>query len=299
MRDVPLHPEPAIVLATALLQHDEDLAHAQRLAVRGANGYLNGDMRLCGDYSGALTSMMVPWVFEIAAKIAIARDDFAMAFAFARGSRALQTRTSARADETEAGIWERLERPSRAELAWTRALNAGSHTARQKLAELYERSHDSMEGFDTHLAKLIAKTDTSSRPRAAAFAGEDLDGRPLSLEKLRGRVVVLNFWGLGCAPCKAEIPDLSRMVASYRGKQVEFIAFATDEAGKLRTYLADHPFAYRVVAQAGGIAERYGVHAWPTHVIIDKRGRVAATFVGGGKNADQRFRPVIDRLLDE
>lgn len=287
------------MLARACLEHDEQLDRAATLIGRAVNGYLGGDLRLRGDYTGQLTQMMLPIAYRTAAEIALARDDWGAALGCARAVQVVETRTHPGGYELEARLWEEVGQDQRAELAWARALNAGSKTGRARLQQLFERAGGDVDGFDDHLAALLAKADDHARPLAPEFSVRDLDDRALDLAKLGGRVVVLNFWGLGCAPCKVEIPHLSELADSYRDKPVDFIAFATDGADALRAYLADHPFTYRIVASAGHVASRYKVQAWPTHVIIDKQGRITATLVGGGVDQDERLRPLIERALRE
>jgi thiol-disulfide isomerase/thioredoxin len=52
-----------------------------------------------------------------------------------------------------------------------------------------------------------------------------VDGKRLKLSALKGKVVVLNFWFIGCAPCIAELPALNKLVDEYKGEDVVFIAF--------------------------------------------------------------------------
>src|SRR6266849_5677510 len=63
---------------------------------------------------------------------------------------------------------------------------------------------------------------------APAFELPGLDGKPVTLENARGKVVLLNFWATWCGPCRAEIADLVDLQKRYSGK-LEIIALATDE----------------------------------------------------------------------
>src|SRR2546429_8515774 len=67
------------------------------------------------------------------------------------------------------------------------------------------------------------------RKTAPGFHATSLDGREIDSAKLRGKVVVANFWFTGCGPCKAEIPDLNRLTREFAGKDVVFLAFTLDE----------------------------------------------------------------------
>lgn len=72
-----------------------------------------------------------------------------------------------------------------------------------------------------------------------AFALVDINGHSYSLAALRGKVVVLNFWFIGCVVCHQEMPALKQLVTDYRANpKVVFISFARDDADRLRRYVA-------------------------------------------------------------
>src|SRR5262249_62053553 len=63
---------------------------------------------------------------------------------------------------------------------------------------------------------------------APALDVNDLEGKPISLDETKGRIVLLNFWATWCGPCRAEIPDLIELQNKYKD-QLTIIALATDE----------------------------------------------------------------------
>jgi len=136
------------------------------------------------------------------------------------------------------------------------------------------------------------------RKPAPPFDIADLDGNPVRLEALQGSVVVLNFWGLGCAPCRKEVPQLNDLVREFEGRPVAFIALAGDKTEDIRDYLDEHEFLYRQVAQASRVIQDYGVRGLPTHVVIDPQGRITATLVGAGEEQDDAIRVLIERALE-
>ena len=82
---------------------------------------------------------------------------------------------------------------------------------------------------------------------APAFSVTSLDGEALESRSLRGKVVVLNFWFIGCAPCRVEIPGLNKLVDEFDQRDVEFIAFARDNEAPLRSFLEASPFKYKII----------------------------------------------------
>jgi thiol-disulfide isomerase/thioredoxin len=110
-------------------------------------------------------------------------------------------------------------------------------------------------------------------------------------------VVVLNFWSLGCAPCRAEIPELNRLVKDFEGKDVVFIAFAMDGAQQLQASLRELNFSYHLVPDSSAIAVKFDVSAYPKHIVIDKQGRIYAVLEGAGENRHDDLQMLIERAL--
>jgi len=125
------------------------------------------------------------------------------------------------------------------------------------------------------------------RPLAPDFSGTSLTGATIKLSSYRGKVVVLNFWGSWCSPCRDEAPTLAVLDEQYGSKGVAFLgddvgdtpanalAF-TQRAGITYPSFSDN--GYLVVADfsVAGVA----VSDTPTTVVIDKTGHVAGMVIG-------------------
>ena len=110
----------------------------------------------------------------------------------------------------------------------------------------------------------------------------DLDGRPVSLASLRGKVVLVNFWATWCGPCRAEIPDLVALQEKYRD-QLQVIGISQDEVpvDLVRRFAADHRMNYPVVMSTPEIEKLFpGVNALPTSFIVDRASRIVQKHVG-------------------
>lgn len=132
------------------------------------------------------------------------------------------------------------------------------------------------------------------------FAG--LDSEPIRQADLKGRVVVLNYWFIGCVPCVREMPTLNELATSYAEQPVSFIAATFDEAEKVRSFLAENPFSYRQgLTDLDHLAE-LGVSSYPTHVVIGRDGKVRGYMTGlsGGLPALRKeLSDSIDQALAE
>lgn len=148
---------------------------------------------------------------------------------------------------------------------------------------------------------LAAEAMPSAAPIfAATLTG--LDGKPLPLAELKGRLVVLNFWATWCSPCRAEIPHLVEAYKKYSALGVEFIgASVEDNADSVRDFAKAYGINYPV-AMAGkdnGIAllQALGnrVAGLPFTLVLDRQGNVVATKRGVMTQA--RLQQILDPLL--
>jgi thiol-disulfide isomerase/thioredoxin len=117
---------------------------------------------------------------------------------------------------------------------------------------------------------------------APEFALEGLDGKPLSLGSVRGKVVLLNFWATWCGPCRAEIPDLIALQEKYAGKlQIIGLTVDEDDAGVVKEAVARTGINYPVAMTSPEIRMKYGgIAALPTSFVLDTEGRVVQKHEG-------------------
>jgi len=118
---------------------------------------------------------------------------------------------------------------------------------------------------------------------APDFTLKDLNGRPVQLSSLRGKVVLVNFWATWCPPCREEIPSMVRMNQAMQGKPFQLLAISIDEGGK------DAVTAFFQKAGAtlpalldtdGAVARTYGTTGVPETFVIDTKGVIMKKVVG-------------------
>ncbi len=114
---------------------------------------------------------------------------------------------------------------------------------------------------------------------APPFTLSDLDGQPLSLEDLRGRTVVLNFWATWCGPCRVEAPTFSAFAEAH--PDVAVIGVVADgPPAKVRKVASDLGITYPVVMGDRAVFEAYGVDTYPTTVVVTADGGVRWAHTG-------------------
>ncbi len=135
---------------------------------------------------------------------------------------------------------------------------------------------------------------------APDFNATSVKGEIIQLSKLKGQVVVLNFWFKRCGPCIEEMPALNKLVDYYSGKEVKFISFAPEDSLTLVKFFQEHPFNFTAVPNSEDIRQNKFklFSAWPYAIIIDKEGRISKMWFGNtGKNVFKFYKEIIEKLL--
>ena len=137
---------------------------------------------------------------------------------------------------------------------------------------------------------------------APDFTVTTMSGAEIELLKLRGKVVVLNFWSTTCKPCIEEMPALNELVRFYQGKDVVFLSLAPEKAETLEKFFIKFPFNYTPVADAEKVkSEIFKLQAIvPYSVIIDKGGKIKKMWFGtfpGREQVFSQYTPLIDECL--
>ena len=103
-----------------------------------------------------------------------------------------------------------------------------------------------------------------------------LDGRMGTLEGLRGKVVLVNFWATWCPYCRKEMPALQKFYQDYQGKGFEIIAFSTDDdPAKAASYMREAAYTFPAAMADSEIQQAFGpVSQIPMSMIIDRDGRL-------------------------
>jgi thiol-disulfide isomerase/thioredoxin len=115
---------------------------------------------------------------------------------------------------------------------------------------------------------------TSSNGTIAQLQG--IDGRPIRLADLRGKVVWLNFWASWCPPCQAETPVLRTMAQRYADLGLVLVGIDNQETVEIgRDYARRYGLPYSIAADVSGLVlHTYKVYALPTQFFIDENGVV-------------------------
>ncbi|MBY0503933.1 MAG: TlpA family protein disulfide reductase [Bryobacteraceae bacterium] len=164
----------------------------------------------------------------------------------------------------------------------------------------------------TILLGLVAVMTTlqpaKERKPAPAFRLADAAGKLTGLEDFRGRVILLNFWATECGACEQELPYFMEFDRVYRPRGLQMVGVSMeilyhDLKGPSEAWARVSPFVkergirYPVLMGDDKVTEAYLIEALPVSYLIDKKGRVAAKYIGLAGRADVEAN--LKRLLAE
>ena len=154
------------------------------------------------------------------------------------------------------------------------------------------------------IGQIVSLGNASSAPASShvtpPFQVTTLDGRVVSDDRLRGKVVLINFWATWCPPCRAEMPGFESVYERHADSDFVVLGVAMDEGGQdgVRQFLAERRISYPVAMANDAIVQDFGgVSLLPSSFLIDRRGRIRNQ-VQGVYDAAALERQV-DELLKE
>lgn len=118
---------------------------------------------------------------------------------------------------------------------------------------------------------------------APNFTLKELDGKQLSLSDLKGKVVLLNFWGSWCDPCKREMPDLEQAYQNWKEKGVVVFGVNIGESKITAKAFADRlgiTFPIVLDSDRNVTLNMYKIGPIPTSFFIDKKGNIQQIYTG-------------------
>lgn len=119
----------------------------------------------------------------------------------------------------------------------------------------------------------------------------DISRKEQSLDRWRGRVLVVNFWATWCEPCRKEIPTLLRMQAKYASNGMQTVGIFVDSVDKVQQFAAEYKIGYPLIMGNMAVIDltrRLGNKAGglPYTLVLDRSGKVVKTHLGGISEAE-------------
>ena len=144
-------------------------------------------------------------------------------------------------------------------------------------------------------AQNAARQKVADGKMAPDFTLKSIDGSDLSLSSLRGKYVILDFWGSWCIWCIKGFPEMKKYYEKY-SERIEILGVdCSDTEEKWKAAVAKHELKWKHVynPKDSKLIEQYAITGFPTKIIIDPEGKIVKTVVG----EDPAFYEFLDELF--
>ena len=127
-----------------------------------------------------------------------------------------------------------------------------------------------------------------------------LDGKEFDINSLRGKYVLIDFWGIWCGPCVAEMPQVKEFQEKHKEKLVVLGINSGDSKEKIDEFVKKHDYTWRQLMSdkantSDNFVNRFNVQGFPTKFIIDPRGNIVKKYLGGGEDAFKLLEELLNK----
>jgi thiol-disulfide isomerase/thioredoxin len=147
--------------------------------------------------------------------------------------------------------------------------------------------------------RIIASPIRAREPFAPDFNFTTLEKENISNTSLRGKVILLDFWGTWCPPCRESVPILRNLNKRYSGKPFQLVGVSSDDDEDVwRTYIeAQHMNWSEYIDLSGDVQSAFKIESFPTYIVLDKDGVVRYRQSGLGESTQGDIEDAINKAL--
>jgi tetratricopeptide (TPR) repeat protein len=176
------------------------------------------------------------------------------------------------------------------------------------LEDLYRRNHTDTTGYERYAQAVLAKGNALKRERLLAtriqpgrpilaFRLKSLDGTTVSSDDLKGRIAVIDFWGIWCPGCVAAMPEFQKLADKYRNDpEVAIVAIDVfDPAPKLEKWLKQNGVTVPVLLESDYV-DKAKIDTYPTTWFLNREGLLSYARIGDAGNLIEENSWIIEEL---
>jgi peroxiredoxin len=147
-----------------------------------------------------------------------------------------------------------------------------------ELASLVRYEHMNASLDSAQFAAAMKSLEKEDHDRNSVnFTLTDLNGKPWTLQELKGKVVMLNFWATWCPPCRKEMPDLEALYTRFEPEGLVILGISDDEPDKVRAFVQRQGTTYPVLLDPGSkVNQLLKINGIPKTFVYDREGKIVA-----------------------
>ena len=150
--------------------------------------------------------------------------------------------------------------------------------------EMVQQEAPIVGGSASNNTEPMLSCPADAKPANLDFTMKDVEGKDVSLQSYKGKVILLDFWATWCGPCKVEIPHFIEFQQKYGPKGLQVVGISVDDTvDKLAPYVKEMRMNYTVLQGLGhdAVQDAYGpILGIPVSVMISRDGKICATHTG-------------------